>query len=100
MNIKWFGALLILVFVLSVGCSEEEKQEAARLEQELIDQEGTQEVAEPAAESPAEETPTMDAEAIPAEETMVLPGEPGGRGYVVQIASCESERLRCTDSFL
>ena len=80
----------LVVSLMICGCSDEAKNEAAKLEQELSDQ-GTEVVSE-------DSTPTdsmtaveadMDARAVPEEKTSVIAG-PSGSGYAVQVASCES----------
>jgi len=102
MHYRWLAGLLVLVLLMALaGCSDEQKEEAARLEQELMDQEGEEAVEPVATEGEVAEetvtaepvTPAMDAGAIPEEETPEEPQwEPPtatGSGYVVQIASCE-----------
>ena len=98
MRYRWLVGLCVLALLaIMIGCSDEQKEEAAKLEQELIDQEQPAgEPAETTAEMPEEvttepETPAMDAGAIPEEEAEPewVPPAPSGSGYVVQIASCE-----------
>jgi cell division septation protein DedD len=79
-------ALLLLFAVM--GCSDEQKEEAARLEQELLDT-GTAAVDTAA---PAIESTEMEAVVEEPEEVIPdMPARPTGEGYTVQVASCEDE---------
>jgi cell division septation protein DedD len=78
-----------------IGCSDEQKDEAERLERELLgdtEQVDTTPVDTAQAEAAGEmEAGIGDAEAVPVEEETALPGQPAGSGYVVQVAACESD---------
>lgn len=87
-----------LLIALALGCSDDKKEEAQRLEQEMLgggQQTDTTQIAEttPSAR-PGDSTPTAPGrpEAIPKEtvKPIGLPSQPIGSGYVVQIASCPS----------
>jgi cell division septation protein DedD len=85
-----------LVISLLVGCSDEAKDEAAQLEEELQQMEGeTDSTAQAMTDTTmgAEETPVADASAVPEEEqpgVAAMPPAPTGDGFTVQVASCES----------
>lgn len=85
---------LFLLIPLFISCSDEKKEEAAKMEQEMMGD--SQAVADSAAlvdsmgNGIAEDT-TFEPEAIP-EETETLkemPKQPAGDGYTVQVAGCE-----------
>jgi cell division septation protein DedD len=85
-----------LVLAALVGCSDKQK-EAAKLEQEIKDMEGTDTGTEQEAvveDTLVAEMPTADASAVPDETEPApppMPPAPRGEGYTVQVASCESE---------
>lgn len=83
---------------LATGCSDDKKEEAQRLEQEMLGGEqrsdtGVSDDGVPATR-PSDTAPsaTSRPEAIPQEESMPvgLPSQPAGSGYAVQVASCPS----------
>lgn len=83
------GALLLF------GCAKK-KEEAAKLEQELIEQESlamAESLADAGAvppESVAVEVIAADVDAVPQEEPGFVPGPPPGSGFTVQVAACEN----------
>jgi cell division septation protein DedD len=94
MNAWKLLAFLGILALLAMSCSRK-KEEAARLEQEMMQEEA--ETADAAAEAglTPEDTaeyaaPDMDAAAIPSEEPQFVPQEEEAAGYVVQVAACES----------
>jgi cell division septation protein DedD len=94
MRIKWSLLLAALAALVLAGCSEDQKKEAAKLEQELMEREAEQSEAalEPVGDTSVAEEPEMNAGAIPEEpeeDTDFMTG-PVGSGYTVQVASCES----------
>ena len=91
MKLHWI-ALILLALVLLVGCSEDSKKEAAKLEQEMMGEEAEVDTTATAVEDTLAEVPEpMDAGAVPEEEEEVyVPTEPEGSGYTIQVASCES----------
>ena len=96
MNLLKIALLGGLVICLLVGCSDEKKEEAAQLEQELQDMEGGRDtVAETMTDTTgmADETSVADASAVPEEEQpdmSSMPPAPQGEGWTVQVASCEN----------
>jgi cell division septation protein DedD len=93
MNAWKLFALIGVLALLAVSCSRK-KEEAARLEREMMQQEETVDTtaeAELTPEDTAGYAPTdMDARAIPREEPQFVPQEEEAAGYVVQVAACES----------
>lgn len=87
-------ALVLFAVLLVVGCSEDRKKEAAKLEKELEQRQG--EVAESTAVPPPDtmkaKAPQMKAEAVPAEPEIGAPAPGQTSGYSVQVASCESRQ--------
>ncbi len=97
----YYWRLLVLAGMLAMlvlGCSRK-KEQAAKLEQEMMQGETT--AVDTSAVSPAESPETeatettpaqeMDATAIPAEEeTAITPQTEEAAGYVLQLAACES----------
>jgi cell division septation protein DedD len=86
------GVLAILLLI--IGCSNEQKEEASRLEQEMRQMEDTVADTTPAETAPdtSEMATPSNAGAIPQETELAgLPGRPAGSGYAVQVASCEDE---------
>ena len=83
------GVIAVLALIMISGCSDEAKDDAAKLEQELMDQGVESAVGDTAqAETtPQDETP-MNAQAVPREEPDI--SGPSGAGYALQVASCES----------
>lgn len=83
------GALALLALIMIGGCSDEAKNDAARLEQELLDQ-GTETGAGDTVTietTPPDEIP-IDAQAVPQEKPAIT--GPSGPGFALQVASCES----------
>ena len=95
MNAWKLLAFLGIFALLAVSCSRK-KEEAARLQQEMMQEEA--EAVDTAAEAglTPEDTaeyaaPELDAGAIPSEEEpQFVPQEEEAAGYVVQVAACES----------
>lgn len=94
MNAWKLFALIGVFALLAVSCSRK-KEEAARLEQEMMQEEA--EAVDTAAEAGLTPEDTaeyatagMDAGAIPSEEPEFVPQEEEAAGYVVQVAACES----------
>ncbi len=78
----------LLSILLVFGCSKK-KEEAAELEQELLNQQDT---AAETIESPADTMPALaDASAVPEEVEYTPPSAPVGSGYTVQVAGCEDQ---------
>ncbi len=92
MNAWKLLAFLGIFALLVVSCSRK-KEEAARLEQEMMQQEAVDTAAEAGLtpEDTAEYAAAgMDVGAIPSEEPEFVPQEEEAAGYVVQVAACES----------
>lgn len=89
--------LLLLFIGLAIfvaGCSDDKKEEAARLEQELLGEDTAadtmvSELATPDSLQPQRRAETGDAGAIPDEDIPALPEQPAGSGFAVQVAGCE-----------
>lgn len=88
--------LFLLSAILVTGCSDDKKEEAARLEQELMGGDSAQSTESPAmtpdSMSPTKPAPTREPGAIPSERQVNLPGKPAGAGYAVQVAGCEDAK--------
>ena len=94
MNAWKLFALIGVFALLAVSCSRK-KEEAARLEQEMMQQEEAVDTAAEAGLTPEDAAeyaaPELDAGAIPSEEEpQFVPQEEEAAGYVVQVAACES----------
>jgi len=90
MKLHWI-ALFLLALVLLVGCSEDTKKEAAKLEQEMMGEEAADTATAAVEDTLGEISEPMDAGAVPEEEEDVyVPSQPEGSGYTIQVASCES----------
>jgi len=88
--LRWFMVVFAAVILLT-GCSDDSKDEAAKLEQEMMGQDTQADTtAVMSEETLAETTQPMDAGAVPEEEEEYVPTQPAGSGYTVQVASCES----------
>ncbi len=91
----WKLLIFLGIFaLLAVSCSRK-KEEAARLEQEMMQEEGVVDTAAEAGLTPGDTAeyaaPELDAGAIPGEEgPQFVPQEEEAEGYVVQVAACES----------
>ncbi|MBD3257031.1 hypothetical protein GF377_01265 [candidate division GN15 bacterium] len=91
----WKACILCcLVVALAIGCSDKQ-EEAEKLEQEMLEREGTVDTGTPAAETalPEDDTmPTADVTAVPEEDVEPvmedLPMAPASGGYTLQVASC------------
>ena len=91
MKLRWLTVVLLAAMVLLTGCSEDSKEEAAKLEQEMMGQDSqAQSTAATPEDTLAEAAQPMDAGAVPEEEEEYIPTRPEGSGYTVQVASCES----------
>ncbi|MFH1688371.1 MAG: SPOR domain-containing protein [bacterium] len=94
MKLKSTIVLWALGILVVFGCAKK-KEEAARLEQELIHQESlamAESLADARAvppESEAVESTTSDAGAVPREKTAFEPQEAPGSGFTIQVAACE-----------
>ena len=86
MNFRKYLVPVLLVALLVISCSEKQ-EEAAQLEQELLDQQDTTaEMAEAVADTEMDVTePDPAAE----EGEYTTPPVPQGAGYTVQVAGCE-----------
>ena len=91
MNFYKLAAITLLLVAIVFGCSKK-KEEAAKLQEEMMGQE------EMTADSMADsntfvEEDTLaeiaDASAVPEEEPRYMPKQPSGDGYTVQVAGCE-----------
>jgi cell division septation protein DedD len=84
--------MLVLAISLAflVGCSDEAKNDAARLEQELSGDSAKQAASDSikAPDTTAKMDSDLDAGAVPNEDKMAF--GPTGSGYALQVASCES----------
>ena len=81
-----FFSLLILV----VGCSKEKKDEAAKLEQELLGDSQTVVDTDSMMKAEVDSLTEFEASAVPEEEPpKAMPEKPAGEGYTVQVAGCE-----------
>jgi len=93
MNAWKLLAFLGIFALLAMSCSRK-KEEAARLEQEMMQEEAVADTAAEAGLTPEDTAeyaaPELDAGAIPSEEPEFLPQEEEAAGYVVQVAACES----------
>ena len=92
MKVHWM-ALILLTLVLVVGCSEDSKKEAAKLEQEMKGEKAVTDTTQTAVEDTmGESTQPMEPGAVPKEEKeeTYTGSQPEGSGYTVQVASCES----------
>jgi len=90
MKLHWI-VLFLLALVLLVGCSEDTKKEAAKLEQEMMGEEAADTATAAVEDTLGEISEPMDAGAVPEEEEDVyVPSQPEGSGYTIQVASCES----------
>jgi cell division septation protein DedD len=90
------SSVCALVLLLVAGCSDDKKEEAQRLEQEMLGGERQTDTA-PGGElavGPGDtpSPPSGRPEAVPKEEArpVGLPSQPSGSGYAVQLASCPS----------
>lgn len=86
--------VMVGLMVLIAGCSDDKKEEAARLEQELLGKDTSadtliEEVATPDSLQPKKRAETGDAGAIPDEDIPAMPEQPAGSGFAVQVAGCE-----------
>ena len=79
---------------LLISCSKK-KEEAARLEQEVLNQESSLVIQEDSASVDTSMVEQLDVAAVPEEElspsTPEMPRRPAGDGFTVQVASCEDE---------
>ena len=86
--------VMVGLLVLIAGCSDDKKEEAARLEQELLGKDTSadtliDEMATPDSLQPQRRAETGDAGAIPDEDIPAMPEQPAGSGFAVQVAGCE-----------
>jgi cell division septation protein DedD len=86
--------LAVCVLMLAIGCSKEKKEEAAKLEMELLEQEAGDTMAGAGDTAMPPDTAGMtsgqtDAQAVPEESEPVepIPEAPAGGGYTVQVAA-------------
>ncbi len=86
MNFHKYLVPVLLVALLVVSCSEK-KEEAAQLEQELLDQQDTvTKAADVVADTAIEVT---EPEPVVEQTEYTTPSAPQGGGYTVQVAGCE-----------
>ena len=95
MNIYKLSLFIILALMLTFGCSKK-KEEAAKLEKEMLNQQDTTTMVDttaPATQQVTDTTAMGNAAAVPQEETQqaIMPSQPAGEGYTVQVASCENQ---------
>ncbi|MFZ5980908.1 MAG: SPOR domain-containing protein [Candidatus Zixiibacteriota bacterium] len=93
MKLRWLLVVLtvLMLLVVFMGCSEDSKEEAAKLEQEMMGQDSQTQTSDFSdSDTMAETNQSMDAGAVPEEEEEYVPTRPAGSGYTVQVASCES----------
>jgi len=94
-KLRYF-VIAIGLIAMTLSCSQK-KEEAAKLEQEVLDQESSQvAVTDSAVEMIDSAALTeLDARAVPEEEMEPelpsMPGQPMGSGFTVQVAGCEDE---------
>lgn len=83
--------LLVALACLLVGCSDEQKKDAAALEQELLEREDGADSGEAETfDTSATEAEPMDVAAVPEEpEPEPIPTGASGTGWSVQVAACE-----------
>ena len=90
--------MAVLGTLVMTGCSDEQKEDATKLEQELLQMQDsaaivdTTTLAETTADTVAPEAPdVVDVAAVP-EETVerTMPARSTGDGYTLQVAGCES----------
>ncbi len=91
MRVRLLLMLLAMMAVMLIGCSEEQKQDAAALEQELLEREGTGDSSGvEVTDTTTSEPEPLDVAAIPEEpEPKVIPTGATGTGWSVQVAACE-----------
>jgi cell division septation protein DedD len=92
MKLRWM-ALILLALALVIGCSEDSKKEAAKLEQEMKGEKAVTDTTATAVEDTmSESAQPMEPGAVPKEEKeeAYTGSQPEGSGYTVQVASCES----------
>lgn len=92
MNLYKGILLVFLAVVLVVGCAKK-KEDAAKLQDEILQQEGAVADSSAMAQAPVDTTALIgDASAVPPQEkSKVMPRRPQGDGYTVQIAGCEDQ---------
>ncbi|NOY88776.1 MAG: SPOR domain-containing protein [FCB group bacterium] len=95
MNIYKLSLFIMLALMLTFGCSKK-KEEAAKLEKEMLNQQDTTTMVDTTApavtqQAPESTTAMGNAAAVPQEETQAMPSQPAGEGYTVQVASCENQ---------
>lgn len=89
-SVIMIGCLVIAVS----GCSDNKKEEAARLEQQMLQEQGQADsIAHEESLAVAQDSAISEIE-IEAEQPTAtrMPPRPVGEGYTVQVASCESEK--------
>lgn len=85
--------LVMLAATLLIGCSEDRKKEAAKLEKELMNRQGeTTGTTTPVPVDTMQQQKQMKAEAVPAEPAIGTPAPGQTIGYSIQVASCESRQ--------
>ena len=96
MRISILPVVLTAGALLLIGCSDEQKEEAERLEEQMnqMEQESTDTTV--AEDTLMDSMPEVDtpagADAVPEEPQVEgMPERPSGSGYTVQVASCEDE---------
>lgn len=86
--------LIPILLILFVGCSKEAKDEAAKMEKEMLADTQTSVDTTTMTDTAAVMSPdtgaNFEASAVPDEKpSSMMPAKPAGEGYTVQVASCE-----------
>jgi len=86
--------VIVLTMLMVFGCAKK-KEEAAKLEQEMLEQE--EQIADTTVDATAvpteqvvDETPDADVSAVPEEESIQISTQSEGDGFSVQVAACPS----------
>ena len=92
MKLYKIALLLILSVALLSGCAQK-KEEAAQLEQEMLNGDSAVEEVVDSAAAAAEESMILEEAETAAEEAAQyeMPTQPAGSGFTVQVASCPDE---------
>lgn len=82
-----YSMILVVVLLLGFGCAQKQ-EDAAELEQEMMNQDSVADTTQQLADTVAVESAIPDAAAVPDEPVKEMPKQPPGEGYTVQVASC------------
>ena len=86
-----FAVILLMILALLVGCSKKQ-EEAAKLEQELLGQNGQDSLVDStAAEQVIDTTILLEPEPEAETSEYAMPKQPAGEGFTVQVAGCPDE---------